>query len=55
MICIKVHKTFEELSIPICDETLLQMLCKSKDKWGGKKKKEKRKDFKRIPLFSYLL
>lgn len=39
MICIKVHKTFEELSIPICDETLLQMLCKSKDKWGGKKKK----------------
>lgn len=37
--CIKVHKTFEELSIPICDETLLQMLCKSKDKWGGKKKK----------------
>lgn len=49
--CIKVHKTFEELSIPICDETLLQMLCKSKDKWGGKKEK----NFKRIPLFSYLL
>lgn len=39
MIVLKVHKTFEELSIPICDETLLQMLCKSKDKWGGKKKK----------------
>lgn len=39
LISIKVHKTFEELSIPICDETLLQMLCKSKDKWGGKKKK----------------
>lgn len=37
--CIKVHKTFEELSIPICDETLLQMLCKSKDKWGEKRKK----------------
>lgn len=40
MICIKVHKTFEELSIPICDETLLQMLCKSKDKWGGEKRKK---------------
>lgn len=36
MICIKVHKTLEELSIPICDETLPQILCKSKQEMEKK-------------------
>lgn len=48
MICIKVHKTFEELSIPICDETCK---CCAKAKInGGEKKKKISREFHCSPI-----